>query len=164
MSGGAGAAMTYMCGSFCVPAEKCATVDLASATLTDAARAMDAHKCSSVVVLDATHPRRAVAIITKTDLVKWAFLDGKAPTAAVRECVTMKASDLLTVARSANKSDASEIFKKRGVHHLVVVEDGADADAKPYVGIVSALDVAHEYALDAKAMPYSRDALRAMYR
>lgn len=130
-----------------VPAEKlvsCTEDDPIQKAVAD----MTAHKISCVVVLDKANPKKAVGIVTKTDLIqaygKEIPLTGNVGTIMTR--------DVKTVKGSTQRDDVAKVFEGLHFHHAVV-QDDATGDC---IGLVSAWDVATECAKDARAWPYIR--------
>eukprot|EP01013_Petalomonas_cantuscygni_P023917 TRINITY_DN45444_c0_g1_i1.p1 TRINITY_DN45444_c0_g1~~TRINITY_DN45444_c0_g1_i1.p1 ORF type:complete len:156 (-),score=36.62 TRINITY_DN45444_c0_g1_i1:824-1252(-) len=132
--------------AFMKKADAAATVPV-SATVGDVASRMVSAKVGSIVVIDGT---RAAGIVTKSDIVA-AYASGVPHDTAVS---SVMATTLITCGVDTERDAAAELMTKAHKHHVVVV--GASGE---FVGIVSSLDIAQEVILDAKAFPYSREAL-----
>ena len=132
---------------FMVPAAKvvsCTEDDLIQRVVAD----MTAHKISCIVVLDKANPKKAVGIVTKTDLIQ-AYGKQVPLTGNVGSIMTPYVK---TVPSSTQRDEVAKVFEGLKFHHAVVVDD-ATGDC---VGLVSAWDVATECAKDARAWPYVR--------
>eukprot|EP01013_Petalomonas_cantuscygni_P031851 TRINITY_DN58197_c0_g1_i1.p1 TRINITY_DN58197_c0_g1~~TRINITY_DN58197_c0_g1_i1.p1 ORF type:complete len:162 (-),score=34.65 TRINITY_DN58197_c0_g1_i1:422-853(-) len=136
--------------TFMKPADKAAALP-PSATIGDAAARMHAEKVGSIVIVEGGV---AVGIVTKSDIVA-AYVGGVAPTASVS---SVMAKGLVTCALDTQRDAAAEMMTKVHKHHLIVLGEGG-----VFAGIVSSMDIAKEVILDAKAYPYSRESLAAMF-
>eukprot|EP00162_Nutomonas_longa_P008158 comp18313_c0_seq3/m.32509 comp18313_c0_seq3/g.32509 ORF comp18313_c0_seq3/g.32509 comp18313_c0_seq3/m.32509 type:complete len:144 (+) comp18313_c0_seq3:126-557(+) len=133
---------------FMVPKDKVLTC-YAEDSVKSAGQAMIDNGHSCVIVWDGTNP---VGIVTKTDIVRALCVENVSKDTEVKYVMSTKLS---TIADSSPVDEVAKALAARHVHHLVVVGKNGE-----FVGLTSALDVANEYALDAKAFPYSRDALQ----
>lgn len=153
---------------FMTPAARTATVP-PTAPLGEAAKKMLDAKAGSIVVIE---DGKAVGIITKTDILV-AYVQGLGHDVPVRshrvvsfhsflfsfhmffplQTSTIMATQLATISPNAYRDDAAAALSKCGKHHLIVQDENG------FHGIVSSLDITKETAADAKAFPYSREAL-----
>jgi CBS domain-containing protein len=118
-------------------------VVLADASLTDAVRLMDEHHVHGLPVVDALGA--LVGVVSQTDLARARaseYLWASWPTLAVRHLMT---SPAVTVKRSTPLIVAARRMEERGIHRLVVVEDG---DEESPIGVVSVSDLIHAMATE----------------
>jgi CBS domain-containing protein len=97
------------------------------------------------------HSGEPLGVVTKTDLLRAYAIDKVSSDAEVQ--VTMS-GNVFTVKGTDNRDAVAKALIDRKVHHAVVVDD-----AGKMIGITSSYDIANEVALDAKAHPWSREAL-----
>jgi len=135
--------------AFMIPAAKvisCTEDDSIQKVVSD----MTSHKISCIVVVDKTNDKKALGIVTKTDLVM-AYEKQVALTDSVAKIMTQGCK---TVVDTMQRDDVAKVIEENHFHHVVVV----DEKTGDYVGLVSAWDVATECAKDARAWPYTRTA------
>jgi CBS domain-containing protein len=109
---------------------------------------MTANRISCVVVVDKNDQKKAVGIVTKTDLIQ--AYENEIPLSNNAGSVMTKV--LKTVNSTTQRDDVAKMMEGNQFHHAVVVDDKTGE----YVGLVSAWDVATEIAKDARAWPYTR--------
>ena len=113
----------------------------ADASLTEAVALMDAHHVHGLPVVDEAGV--LVGVLSQTDLNRarsTEYLWANWPGLAVRHLMT---SPAITVHRSTPLIAAARKMEERGIHRLVVVEDGDETNP---VGVVSMTDLIHALA------------------
>eukprot|EP00761_Pharyngomonas_kirbyi_P011327 gb/GECH01011352.1/.p1 GENE.gb/GECH01011352.1/~~gb/GECH01011352.1/.p1 ORF type:complete len:142 (+),score=33.13 gb/GECH01011352.1/:1-426(+) len=131
---------------FMTPKDKVSTCSK-DTLVKDIAKVMLDKHIGSYVVLEND---KAVGIITKTDLVRSAFVN-------FQDCGSVTAADVMssnvkTIPGEMQRDEVAEKLRKEHVHHMII----ADSEGN-FQGITSAWDVVKEAALDAKAFPYNRE-------
>lgn len=123
------------------------------ADLKTAAGLMVNNKIGSVVVMS-DEGKNPVGFVSQYDLLNAAYLcdDFKQGTVA-----DIMSTNLVTIDENTAKDAAATMIMEKKIHHLLVVNKD-----KEFVGLLSALDVARETALDAKAWPYNRGFLESL--
>jgi len=113
----------------------------ADASLTEAARLLDAHRISGLPVVDGSGS--LVGVLSQTDLARaraTEYLWANWPGLAVRHLMTTPA---VTVHRSMPLAQAAKKMERHHIHRLVVV---ADEDETLPIGILSMTDLVHAIA------------------
>jgi CBS domain-containing protein len=113
----------------------------AEAPLSEAARLLDRHHVHGLPVVD--ERGALVGVVSQTDLTRarsTEYLWASWPGLVVRHLMT---SPAVTVRRSTPLTTAARLMEERGIHRLVVVEDGDDASP---VGVLSMSDLIHALA------------------
>lgn len=113
-----------------------ATVD-SSATLTDVARTLEQHRCSSVPVLEAG---AVIGVLSRTDLLRHGRRDSAghgAPLAPLgaHEAGALATKPAVVVASDARLSDVAALLVERRIHRVFVVDDSR------LTGVFSTLDL-----------------------
>jgi CBS domain-containing protein len=120
----------------------------ADASLNEAAAMMDRHHVHGVPVVDSSGV--LVGVLSQTDLNRaraTEYLWANWPGLAVRHLMS---SPAITVHRSTPLTVAARTMEERGIHRLVVVEDGDDSTP---VGLLSMSDLIHAIASERGALP-----------
>jgi CBS domain-containing protein len=113
----------------------------ADASLTEAARLLDAHRIGGAPVVD--HAGNLVGVLSQTDLARaraTEYLWSNWPGLAVRHLMT---SPAVTVTRSTPLVQAARKMERHRIHRLVVV---ADDDETLPIGVLSMTDFVHAIA------------------
>lgn len=124
----------------------------ADASLNEAAAMMDRHHVHGVPVVDSSGV--LVGVLSQTDLNRaraTEYLWANWPGLAVRHLMS---SPAITVHRSTPLTVAARTMEERGIHRLVVVEDGDDSTP---VGLLSMSDLIHAIASERGALPADGD-------
>jgi len=116
--------------------------------LGDAVELMFQVGSSSVVIVA---DDRAVGILTKSDLVKAAYIDKVDLGRKVGD--VKEASTLVIVDASEPASLAATRMAERHIHHCIVVDDGV------FAGILSSFDIAKDQAITNKCWPWNPESL-----
>jgi CBS domain-containing protein len=125
----------------------------ADASLTEAARLLDAHRISGLPVIDGSGS--LVGVLSQTDLARaraTEYLWANWPGLAVRHLMTTPA---VTVHRSMPLAQAAKKMERHHIHRLVVV---ADEDETLPIGILSMTDLVHAIALETAEETAEREA------
>jgi CBS domain-containing protein len=118
----------------------------ADASLSEAASLMDRHHVHGLPVVD--DDGALVGMVSQTDLTRarsTEYLWASWPGLVVRHLMT---SPAITVQRSTPLLEAARLMEERGIHRLVVVEDG---DAASPIGVLSMTDLIHALADETRA-------------
>lgn len=112
-----------------------------SVTLRDAAREMQHHNVSALVVTDAEG--YLVGVITRTDLVRAAYLSPEWPQATVADFMNR---DVVTVFLDDSLMRVAELLINHHIHRVVAVE--AKGDKLLPVAVLSAADIVYHMVQD----------------
>ena len=134
-------------GKLMTPKEKTAFVS-PDTPLEEAVALMHKVKSSSVVIVDGG---KAVGILTKSDLVRAAYIEKVDLSCAVS--AVKEAGTLVIVDASESSSLAATRMAERHIHHCIVVDDGV------FAGILSSFDIAKDQAITNKCWPWNPEAL-----
>lgn len=106
------------------------------------------NKVSAIVVMDNHNSKKAVGIVTKSDLVL-AYRQDISPQQKVG---LVMVSNPKTIPGSAPRDQVAKFLERNQFHHALVV----DEDTGDFLGMVSAWDIVVECARDARAWPFNR--------
>lgn len=101
---------------------------------------------TAVVVLDYNDPKKAVGLITKTDITL-AYHQG---ISSHQKAGLIMATNLKTISPATTRDSVAKMLEENHFHHAVVV----DEDTGDFMGLVSAWHIVVECARDARGWPF----------
>jgi len=106
------------------------------------------NKVSAIVVMDQHNPKKAVGLVTKSDLVL-AYRQDISPQQKVG---VIMATNIKCVGPHENRDQVAKLLERNQFHHALVTDPATGY----FMGMISAWDIVVECARDARAWPFNR--------